>query len=39
VSGEPIPVPKVDKADKEKFDATVDEIHAKVRNLQGNTLT
>lgn len=31
VSGEPIPVPKVDPADKEKFDKTVDEIHAKVR--------
>lgn len=30
VSGEPIPVPKVDPADKERFDKTVDEIHAKV---------
>jgi hypothetical protein len=30
VSGEPIPVPQVDKADTEKFNATVDEIHAKV---------
>lgn len=30
VSGTPIPVPRVDKADKAKFDATVDEIHAKV---------
>jgi hypothetical protein len=30
VSGQPIPVPKVDPADKDKFDATVDEIHGKV---------
>lgn len=30
MSGEPIPVPKVDPADKERFDKTVDEIHAKV---------
>eukprot|EP00878_Enallax_costatus_P001857 GHUV01002015.1.p1 GENE.GHUV01002015.1~~GHUV01002015.1.p1 ORF type:complete len:329 (+),score=100.81 GHUV01002015.1:293-1279(+) len=30
VSGKPIPVPKVDKTDKELFNQTVDEIHAQV---------
>jgi hypothetical protein len=30
VSGTPIPVPKVDKADTEKFTKTVDDIHAQV---------
>ncbi|WIA23591.1 hypothetical protein OEZ85_000302 [Tetradesmus obliquus] len=30
VSGTPIPVPQVDKADMEKFNRTVDEVHAKV---------
>lgn len=30
VSGEPIPVPKVDPNDTEKFNKTVDDIHAKV---------
>lgn len=30
VSGRPIPVPKVDKNDTEKFNAAVDEVHAAV---------
>jgi hypothetical protein len=30
VSGTPIPVPQVDKADTEKFNKMVDEVHAKV---------
>jgi len=33
--GKPIPVPKVDKADKERFDATVEAVHAKVCCCQG----
>jgi hypothetical protein len=30
VSGEPIPVPKVDPSNKELFNKTVNDIHAKV---------
>jgi predicted transcriptional regulator YheO len=30
VSGTPIPVPKMDKADTEKFNKAVDEVHDKV---------
>jgi hypothetical protein len=33
VSGEPIPVPKVDSSNKELFNKTVDDIHAKVRRV------